>query len=290
MAADLQHTLINLEVTPPPGAWDTIVSRLDTEFDEEEIKISQKITDFELAPPTAAWANIEAGMVDAAPVISINRSFRKWIAAAAAVVVLALGGWYFIDNSAVPDSEMTVVPQVKTEEKTNVPEVKNESSSSAAATVTYRPLPRRRIVLAANMKEIEPVSEPEINDYYPHTGMRYIQSASASPTVEAPPIRDANGNIIMDKELIFASDNNYIVVTGPNGEQTRISSKFLPLLNSLNSNNETNDYFQIFLNENNIWKLRFNEWRDKMLRQATFIPTATNLLDILELKDILQEN
>ena len=108
--------------------------------------------------------------------------------------------------------------------------------------------------------------------------------------MEAPPIRDANGNIILDTELIFAPDNNYIVVTGPNGEQTRISSKFLPLLSSMNGNIESMDYFQFFLNENNIWKLRFNEWRDRMLRQATIIPTATNLLDIIQLKEFLQEN
>ena len=89
MAAEVQHTLLNLEITPPPGAWNTIAARLDTEFDADETALSGKLTEFEMAPPPAAWQNIEAAIVndpkqvEAAPAIIINRSFRRWAAAAA---------------------------------------------------------------------------------------------------------------------------------------------------------------------------------------------------------------
>lgn len=311
MTADLRHTLTNLEVTPPTGAWNAIASLLDKEFDAAEIKVSEKITDFEMAPPSDAWANIEAAIVanpeevESAPAIYIRKSFRKWAAVAAAVLVIALGGWYFLNNKTITEDAVSAVPQKKTEEQTTIPgpKVTVPEAATVTAQVDERPLPRRSgtLIAATNrvnvsqasfaFNESDHVDMPAPEDI-PHAGLPHIRAVNAAftPNVEAPLIRDANGNIILDKELIFSSDNNYIVVTGPNGEQTRISSKFLPLLSSLNGGLESMDYFQFFLNENNIWKLRFNEWRDRVLRQANFIPTATNLLDLLELKEILQEN
>lgn len=309
MAAEVQHTLSNLEITPPPGAWDTIAIRLDTEFDADESALSDKLTGFEMAPPSAAWQNIEAAIVndpaeiETAPVISIRRPFRRWAAAAAAVVVLALGGWYMLNRETTPTNTLTVVPVPSAKDNNTVPpnvEVRTNSEPAAVAEST-RPLPRRPVTIVAAAQKLPvqvdstnnlPDLNPELMANLQPTGMQNVQSFSshASPNVAAPPIRDANGDIILDKDLIFASDNNYIVVTGPNGEQTRISSKFLPLISSLNDKSESLDYFQFFLNENNIWKLRFNEWRDKMIRQASLIPTATNLLDIIQLKEILQDN
>jgi hypothetical protein len=311
MTADLRHTLTNLEVTPPTGAWNAIAARLDTEFDAAEIKLSEKIADLELAPPAAAWANIEAGLEEEAatetvtPAKIIRRPFRAWAAAAAAIVVIALGGWYFLNNTTTIENAVTQVPEAKTAEPKTAPDAPAVIPQTAPVTVQAddRPLPKRAATLIAGANKVkvsqasfryEPTEEVDlpIPDDLRHAGLQNISSVNAaySPNVEAPPIRDANGDIILDKDLIFASDNNYIVVTGPNGEQTRISSKFIHLLGSLNGNLETLDYFQFFLNENNIWKLRFNEWRDRVLRQANFIPTATNLLDLMELKEILKEN
>jgi hypothetical protein len=309
MSAEVQHTLINLEITPPPGAWDTIAARLDTEFDADETALSDKLTEFELAPPSAAWQNIEAAIVnnpeevESAPAIYINRSFRRWAAAAAAIVVLALGGWYMVNRDTTTTNSFTVVPVPSGNENNTAPRNNDALTNSEPAAVveSTRPLPRRpvTIVAAAQKLPVQVDSSNNLPELHPDllanlqpTGTQNVESFSshASPNVAAPLIRDANGDIILDKDLIFASDNNYIVVTGPNGEQTRISSKFLPLISSLNDKSESLDYFQFFLNENNIWKLRFNEWRDKMIRQASLIPTATNLLDIIQLKEILMEN
>ena len=311
MAAELRHTLLNLEVTPPTVAWDVIASRLGTEFDAEEIQLAQKIDVFEIAPPADAWENIAGSIADdpeeveATPVIKMRKPFRRWAAAAAAIVVLSLGGWYILDNYSVPDAQATLVPEAKANETPGAPEQQQQPApkDELVNTEPDRPQPRRKapIVAAAKAMDVSAASYtnnlPEVKPYIPagdlpHAGLQHIHSVSTteSPSVEAPPIRDASGNIILDKDLIFAPDNNYIIVTGPNGEQTRISSKFLPLLSSLNANTEGLDYFHFFLNENNIWKLRFDQWRDKMLKQASFIPTATNLLDLLELKEILQEN
>jgi hypothetical protein len=111
-------------------------------------------------------------------------------------------------------------------------------------------------------------------------------NAMTSISVTAPPIYDGNGNIIMDESLVSAPDDNYIIVTSPNGEQTKISRKFLKMLTVLNGGT-TNYYMN---SESFQWKMRFEEWRSKLLQQASYIPTANNFLDIMDLKEMLQEN
>jgi hypothetical protein len=44
------------------------------------------------------------------------------------------------------------------------------------------------------------------------------------------------------------------------------------------------------MQENSLWKIRFSEWKEKFMNQASYIPTATSFTDILELKDLLIEN
>ena len=90
----------------------------------------------------------------------------------------------------------------------------------------------------------------------------------------------------MDESLVTAPDENYIIVTSPNGEQTKISRKFLKMLSVMN----TGPYNNLMNAENFQWKLRFEEWRSKLLQQATYIPTANNFLDIMDLKELLEEN
>ena len=156
MAAEVQHTLLNLEITPPPGAWNTIAARLDTEFDADETALSGKLTEFEMAPPPAAWQNIEAAIVndpkqvEAAPAIIINRSFRRWAAAAAAVVVLALGGWYMMNRETTPADAFTVVPIPSGNEKNTAPGTSDAvTSNEPAAAESTRPLPRKPVIIAA---------------------------------------------------------------------------------------------------------------------------------------------
>jgi hypothetical protein len=205
---------------------------------------------------------------------------------------------------AVPANQISVVPKPDAEPKTALPQTQDAPPrQDDVVTVEGRPLPRRPVRTTAREEKVavSPASFsnnlPEVNPELlaadlPHAGLQKIHPVitKEEPNVEAKPIRDDQGNIVLDKELIFTPDNNYIVVTGPNGEQTRISPKFLPMISSLNGSMEGLDYFTFFLNENNIWKLRFDQWRNKMMNNASFIPTATNLLDLLELKEILQEN
>lgn len=104
-------------------------------------------------------------------------------------------------------------------------------------------------------------------------------------TVSAPPIRDEEGNLIMDIQVISDPGQPYIVVTSPNGDQTRISRKFLHYLSYLNG-----DYSYADMNsEGQQWKTRFEEWRNELLKEASFIPTANNFFDIFQLKELIED-
>jgi hypothetical protein len=115
-------------------------------------------------------------------------------------------------------------------------------------------------------------------------------NADENIVIPTEPIRDQQGNIIMDEKLISAPDVNYVTVTGPNGAQTKISKKFLHALGYMNARSGTNDFAGITLHDGSLWKWLFQEWRQKLLAQPSFIPSATNFLDIIELKEILHEN
>jgi hypothetical protein len=344
MATKIKHKLHNLEVQPPPGVWPGIAARLNAEFDAEETPVAQKMFDLAVTPPTGLWSNIAAELnsaretdevlvakklndISVAPpatvwekiaaylsaqqpaakkegrVIDLHSS-RKAIVAAAAMVLLTVGAWYFLD---------------KTNNTADTPEVASKTTTSPANNKRSTAPARTR---AADTEIGESISQKPIaalsastdagmlNNRYNRRGARrsafydyqpiatsYADDVQAvdftnanSPDVEAPLIRDAKGQVILDKKLVTSPDDCYINVTSPNGEQTRISSKFLHIISTLNQEAEPQDYFDFMMQENSLWKVRFSEWKEKFMNQASFVPTATSFTDILELKDLLMEN
>lgn len=128
-----------------------------------------------------------------------------------------------------------------------------------------------------------------MNLRYSHA--EYIQSIrNTSPiSINGPSIRDTNGRIILDPDLVTApGDKDYIIVTAPNGEQTRISSKFLYLLSSLNEPDQT-EYKDLPSWIRAGWKKRFNQWTVK-IQQSSFVPSASNFLDVFELNELIKDN
>lgn len=316
MASNIQHTLYELEVTPPPGVWPEIAARLNNEFDADEVPVAQKMYALEVPPPSSAWENIVAALPQPEPVKTegklITPAFRRVTAAVAAIVLLTAGAWYFLNYSGgntgnavaakqsfnkkpVPNNTTAAEPIELTAPKTGeqpTAKVAQKSTSSAQP----RLLTKSERGSYAHRRRSQPVYyyaadyQPVATDY---AGIDEVQAvnftSSTSPNVEAPLIRDANGQIILDKKLITSPDDCYITITGPNGQQTRISSKFVHIISSLNADLEPQDYFDFMMHENSLWKVRFHEWKNKMLNQSSFIPTATNFTDILELKDLLLE-
>lgn len=157
MATKIKHILNNLEVQPPPGVWPEIAARLNAEFDAEDAPVAQKMFELSVMPPAGLWSNIAAELnpsretdevlvanklndISVAPpatvwekiaaylsvqqpaakkegrVIALHTS-RKAIIAAAAMVLLTVGAWYFLD---------------KTNNTTDTPEVAGKATTAPA--------------------------------------------------------------------------------------------------------------------------------------------------------------
>ena len=346
MATKLKHKLNNLEVQPPPGVWPEIAARLNAEFDADETPVAQKMFDLAVTPPTGLWSNIAAELNSAresdevlvankltdlsvTPPVSVwekiaaylsaqqpaakkegrviaLHSSRKAIIAAAAMVLLTVGAWYFLDKTNNSTDTPDVASKATTSPDNNKHSTAPGRTRAADMEIGEHISPKPIAALSAsadpgmlnNRYNRRGVRRSAFYDYQPiatsYSGTDDMQAVdftdANSPDVEAPLIRDAKGQVILDKKLVTSPDDCYINVTSPNGEQTRISSKFLHIISTLNQEAEPQDYFDFMMQENSLWKVRFSEWKEKFMNQASFVPTANSFTDILELKDLLMEN
>jgi hypothetical protein len=287
MSEELKNKLINYEVAPPPAAWDAIASELRE--NNELIPLATRMQNVEIEPPVQAWLNISAALqnekagVDVVPMHKDSGRLFKIAFAAAAIGIIFLGSLFIFKNHNTPGKFIAKVPPVKKQvvplndtipqvAPTNLPEQMLDNVP-APALIASRTTPRKKnkILRNAVVKRNEQVN---------------IETAIYIP---ARPIRDESGNRIYDPELVADEGDEYVDVTGPNGEQTRISAKFLNALLYLNDDSKTEEYEGFFnksFMESIIWSTRFQEWRNKILK-ASFIPSSSNFLDILEFKDLI---
>jgi len=288
---------------PPAGTWENIARRLDNEFDSYDAKISENINAAVLEAPAQSWQNISAMLDERKEPAKIIPLFtRQRMVAAAIVIGLLITGTWFFRQTIFTDNNTVGATSIKdafpiTANKSNDEVIKTDELSSSIAQIVPRrvrvkprvPMAEQIAMLTAKLFETEAqmnFSEPRIIS----TQNFHVVDATDDASVTAPLIRDANGKIIMDFSLITTGSGNYFTVTGPNGEQTRISSKFANFLAYLNnSSNEREEYLDFLFRRNNSWKERFEEWRIKILQQASFAPSGFTFFDILELKDLIKD-
>jgi hypothetical protein len=346
MATKIKQILNNLEVQPPPGVWPEIAARLNAEFDAEDTPVAKKMFDLSVTPPAGLWSNIAAELnpsretdevlvanklndISIAPpatvwekiatylsvqqpaakkegrIIALHSS-RKAIIAAAAMVLLTVGAWYFLDKANNTADTQEVASKATTapanSKRSTAPDRTRAADTEIGEAISQKPIaaltPSADANMLNNRYNRHGARRTAFYDYQPiatsYAGTDDMQAVdftnANSPDVEAPLIRDAKGQVILDKKLVTSPDNCYINVTSPNGEPTRISSKFLHIISTLNQEAEPQDYFDFMMQENSLWKVRFSEWKEKFMNQASFVPTANSFSDILELKDLLMEN
>lgn len=288
MPGSLQNKLQQFEETPPPSVWNKIVERLNEEYVPGDHVIASKLDDASLSAPQGMWNRIDAelnGEEKTQKVKGRILPFRRIAAAAVLIGLIALGYLYFFSGEQtnqpqivnnVPDNTVTkpLVADVLPQRNNNAPLVSARTKNVAKAPSS---LANRRTYA---VQIIEPAS-PEEAPLYDLNTVSALQPVSVS----GPPLRDKSGNLILDLAMISNPDDPYITVTGPNGKQTKISSKFLSCLGYINGN--------ISATEMDAKAIRctaqFEEWRRKLLAEPEFIPTANNFFDIFELNDMLQE-
>ncbi len=285
MHGSAQHHLNNLQVTPPPEAWEHIASQLPAGTDALEMQLSQKLYNYEVLPPADIWQSINVALGPPRPASVIP--FRKITIAAAVAAAIAGITWITFNYN---NSDSSTSATVSATPVTNTPVAPTAVTPGALAAI---PATGPRNIVQHAVNSISRATDTEhaffvdepANISYAGLNVQPAVVSNNTAEVEAPPIRDSNGNIILDQQFLTKGNNDYVTVTGPNGEQTRISARFLRMLTNFSNDDEPGSSL-----EDIIWKNRFREWRNKLRQQISFIPSATNFLDIVELKNILQEN
>ena len=305
MSVNVQNKLLHYEMPPPAGAWENIALRLDTEFDVSESNISTRLSDAALEPPADVWRNIMTILdqeQEQPKVIPFN--WKRLVAAAVIIGMLITTAVYYKSNQTSNTSGELAVNNNKKVDTVNgnIPKPIKEDAIDLATLSIEDNIPRETVLFHTG-KRVKPTlrllaaENPSNHEPYEESPITYItkqafQLADATEVaaISGPPLRDANGKIIMDLSLLTTQSSNYITVTGPNGEQTHISSKFANFLAYLNSNSgEEEEYIDFLIRQSSVWKKRFEDWRAKILKQANFSPSCATFFDILELKELIKE-
>lgn len=301
MAEQLLNKLSNFEIAPPVQSWENISGILDREYDPSEIRLANRLSKVELAPPEMSWESIYTSLYSTSPAKSnpgriISIPFIRVATAAVFLGIISITAFYLLNRNLPTSvqeqaSVFPISPPQNSLTESDIPETNPHSTesplSSSASTIPnqsgirhIKSEPAVQYAEVIHPEESFPVQYSTIDE----ETLRV--SPSKQITVDAPPIRDDKGNIIMDLKLVSTANQQYVIVTSPNGEQTRISRKFAAMLSYLNEEAVPINFSIDGLE----WKFRFQAWRDKLLEQASFIPTAANYLDIFELKNLIDEN
>ena len=276
---------------PPTDSWQQIAARLDD--DQQYRQLSVKMQSAAEAPPPAAWQHILASLNNdeksaIAPISKRPIVYR--MAAAAVVAALLFGLWLLKDFSGNNQLSIDIsgallqAPAAGTAPSIPRPNVEPQTNNSVhdqntgAATVSAQ---RGFTTGTAGSHPGRPLKYAVVSDIY--------TSPETSIVISSPPIVDQYGQVIRDLEVL-TTQSSYLSIMGPNGETTRISSKFANAIRYLNGNTEEPvEYLDNVIRDSDTWKKRFQEWRSK-ISQSSFVPSTSNFLDILSFKDLLQQN
>ena len=294
MPGSLQNKLLQFEVAPPSTVWDKISHQLDDEFVSIDANVSSKLENASIAAPADLWDKIAEEISEKGqPQTKTYPLIYRRIAVAALIAGLIVTGGLFYFNRNVPGNEIVNIVPEKKDPQTIVEEQPKSRDSGSQALMAQdvsvikknkKKSVSQTVKKEGNYKNVDEQSAPSNPEQSPVYDLQTV-SALQPVSVSAPPLRDKKGNIIFDASLISKPDDEYITVTGPNGKQTRISNKFLSCLGYINAGFISNDKDSRGIH----CKTQFEEWRNKILAQPAFIPTANNFFDIFELKDLIQE-
>lgn len=286
----------------PEGSWQRIASALEQDFNIQEQRIAKKLDDASLEPPKQVQQYIFDALdkKQSKPASIISFPQRTWVAVAAVLLVIAGTWWWFnssTDQNLTASLPETIIPQ-KSSGSEKIPPPTPMAGSITPANKIALSVPQKLLNNVLSTQEESDIKTAQtdtpaaeidataVND-------ELIRTADATPEagIDAPLIRDGRGKLIMDLSLLTTAGGKYINITGPNGEQTKISSKFASYLMYLRgSSSKSEEYLEMIFRSGNTWKKRFEAWRVKMMQSPDFIPSSMNFMDILELKELLKEN
>lgn len=296
MAENIKHKLYDYEVAPPPQVWGNLRQELDEVNDL--ILVSRKLYNFEVDPPEASWQVIAADLnqlnaqLQQAPVKKINKRLFTMVAAAAVLGVILLGSMYLVNNISSKSRFSGIQPDSPAD---------SQNKMAKPSTVLPQRKPDNSISQQMNASISDHLSGKHKNKLSKDTDkilrntiIKNVRSfgSELGVIIKPTPIRNERGYIIQNLNLMNLGRNDYISITGPNGQQTKISAKFLNVLLYMNDDSNIEQYegyFSKTFMESLIWKSRFKEWRNKLI-QTSIIPSPDNFMDILAFKDLIMKD
>lgn len=291
--------LFHAQEAPPPYVWDKVVHDLDNEY----FAFKENLFHAEEAPPSNVWNNIQTLLdketTKRASVISLPQIIRISAAAAVIAILFFTTNYFLKTKEAVINTtaqKNTQIPQkiADTDESgkdnnsiTNPVVQSKEKNKLIIASNTETPVKRRQ-------ENNQPVSVQSDGGFLPVPLPELIATQRSNVTDKydlgnsfGKRVRNLKGEIKEDISLLDLP-NSYFLMTGPDGQSIRVSSKFRNTIQYLN-NTGNEELLDVILRESRYWKNIFREWKEKV-SNSTFIPSANNFMDITELMQLLHQN
>lgn len=279
MSEQLKNKLEQFEAIPPQGTWDKIA----IELDETALykNISGKLINYEAIPPAGIFKNIITVLErdqpkQIAPVRKIS-SIYTWVAAASVIVAIATVALLFSDREKA--IQVAVIPKTNTNQTgvEQMPSVNTVNSSLEIHKQLKQELASNRVLRDerlhnADYKDIQPAA---------------VGFVASKPSVQINPPHIKVKESITELASRFVLNGKYITILGPNGEIKKISLKLFNAVYGQDLNSSDLDHNSLI--ENVVWEKKLSEWRNKIV-QSGYVPSSSNGMDILNLKELIREN
>ncbi|MBX3239054.1 MAG: hypothetical protein KIT80_09755 [Chitinophagaceae bacterium] len=284
-----KEEIYNHEVTPPSNVWDKIIKDLDS---GDFVVFKQKLFHSEETPPVEAWRNIKT-MLSEPKVIPLgkkNNMLVKMLAAAACIGIMFFSvNYFFMKDDSIEPATAKTQPSEKAEKADSLQEdtpaeaADNPQPEYTVAAIQTGSSSQRAIATGSSFYEYENFDNTLSAVTLKQEGFSDRMDMAGGLNKK---IRNLKGEIREDVSLLDLP-NSYFMMTGPNGQSLRVSSKFRNTIQYLNSEGRE-EMLDVILRESQYWKSIFRDWKTRV-GNSSFVPSVDNFMDIAELMELIQE-
>ena len=279
MRDPLSHKLNQWEASPPPGAWGNISHEM-SEWNAEK-RLAQKLNNWDAPPPAANWSAIAEQISQTysqppfkrgdIPVRTLSPYLIRYGAAAAVIGIIAWVLWSSPFKDATEMATSTI--PLTTEQAAATPSGTVSSAPSAEraaeeyAEVTNRdkqsnysggPKSRDPRELAYTLVKRNRITMETTGSNW----QKELVSQFLNPAIQQLPVQQ--------------TDSRYIRISSQNGNPESLTAKNAPI-NHQHTNSE------------NLNRRYTNNEIEKQLHKSPYVPDPGNLFDILQLKELIEE-
>ena len=277
MRDPLSHKMNQWEASPPPGAWE-VISREMNEWNAEK-RVSGKLENWEAAPPSGTWSAIAEQIADPAlkpafqrgdvPVRTLFPYLIRYGAAAAIIGVIA---WVLWSSPFQGADEMatSTIPLTTNKQETSTATPDPSNAVAAPAGPEYAEITDQN--QQENFVRAGKTRYPREPEYARVKSNRQPMELSASNWQQQ--LVSQFLNPALKKLPVQQTDTRYIRIASNNGNPIRLSAKYAPVYHQLTYSRD---------NANRLYSI------EQQLLKSSYIPDPGNLFDILQLKELLEE-